>query len=104
MTSIDIGSLDDFVVDRASRHVVQGIAIAVVRIGDEVYAIGDRCSHANVSLSEGRVDCAAKGLECWRHGAEFSLETGKPSGPPAVRGVPVYVASVEDGRVLLHLR
>jgi 3-phenylpropionate/trans-cinnamate dioxygenase ferredoxin subunit len=34
---------------------VDGVAVAVVRIGDDVYAIGDTCSHAEVSLSEGDV-------------------------------------------------
>ena len=38
---------------RASRSAVAPVAL--VRIGDDVYAIGDRCSHANVSLSEGEV-------------------------------------------------
>ena len=34
----------------ARKFVVDGVAVAVVRIGDGVYAINDTCSHANISL------------------------------------------------------
>ena len=40
---------------RRRRSATRGIA--VVRIGDDVYAIGDVCSHQDISLSEGEVLC-----------------------------------------------
>ena len=46
---------DDLVDGAAACHVIDGVAVAVVRIGDNVHAIDDVCSHANVSLSEGDV-------------------------------------------------
>ena len=73
--------------------------MALVRIGDDVYAIGDTCSHADVSLSEGEVWCDSKEIECWKHGSLFSLETGEPQTLPATQPVPVYVARVVDGMV-----
>ena len=78
---------------------VDGVAVAVVRIGDEVYAIGDTCSHAEVSLSEGDVWCDELELECPKHGSAFSLATGEPAVLPATRPVPVYDARVVDGQV-----
>jgi 3-phenylpropionate/trans-cinnamate dioxygenase ferredoxin subunit len=83
----------------AARFDVLGRRVAVVRIGDDVYAIGDTCSHADVSLSEGEVWCDEKELECWKHGSAFSLVTGEPSTLPATQPVPVYVARVVDGMV-----
>ena len=83
----------------ATRFDVDGVAVAVVRIGDDVYAIGDVCSHGEVSLSEGEVLCAEKELECWKHGSSFSVETGQPQTLPATRPVPVFVAQVVDGNV-----
>ena len=77
--------------------------IAVVRIDDDVYAIGDVCSHADVSLSGGFVeelDCA---LECPRHGAQFDLKTGEPLTLPAIRAVPVYEITVIDDQVVITL-
>ena len=43
-----------------------GFRVVVVRIGDDVYAIGDRCSHQDVALSEGEVDTDARTIECFR--------------------------------------
>jgi len=89
----------ELVADGATRFEVDGVPIAVVRIGDDVYAIGDTCSHGRVSLSEGEVWCDTKEIECWKHGSAFSLVTGEPSTLPATQPVPVYVAHVVDGMV-----
>lgn len=78
---------------------VNGTPVAVVRIGDDLYAIGDTCSHADISLSEGEVLCKEKEIECWKHGSSFSLETGEPQTLPATRPVPVFVARVVAGNV-----
>ena len=75
---------------------------AVVRIGDEVYAIGDRCSHADVSLSEGTVDPDDRTIECFKHGSTFDLRTGEPQSLPATRPVPVYDVRVRDGLIVME--
>ena len=75
------------------------VPVSVVRIGDDVYAIGDICSHANVSLSDGEVWCDELELECPKHSSAFSLVTGEPSTLPATQPVPVFDAEVIDGRV-----
>ncbi len=77
--------------------------IAVVRLSDDWYALGDTCSHAEISLSEGEVladDCA---LECWKHGSSFDLRTGEPQTLPATLPVPVYEISAEGDDVWLEL-
>jgi 3-phenylpropionate/trans-cinnamate dioxygenase ferredoxin subunit len=83
----------------ARRVEVNGAVVALVRIDDSVYAIGNRCSHADVSLADGDVHCETKELECIRHGSAFSVETGRPNTLPATQPVPVYVAEVRDGAV-----
>jgi 3-phenylpropionate/trans-cinnamate dioxygenase ferredoxin subunit len=77
--------------------------LCVVRCDDVVYAIGDTCSHAEVSLSEGEVMCDLKEIECWKHGSTFSLVDGEPQSLPATRPVPVYDVRVEDGDVVVVL-
>jgi 3-phenylpropionate/trans-cinnamate dioxygenase ferredoxin subunit len=91
--------LDELQPGTARKFDVNGVAVAVVRIGDDVYAIGDVCSHANVSLSEGEVWCDEKQLECPRHGSAFSLVTGEPNTLPATQPVAVYTARVENGQI-----
>ncbi|MEM8618777.1 MAG: non-heme iron oxygenase ferredoxin subunit [Actinomycetota bacterium] len=88
--------------DGAARRVeVDGVPVAVVRIGDDVYAIGDTCSHANVSLSDGEVWCDELELECPKHSSAFSLTTGVPSTLPATQPVRVFDASVVEGQVVV---
>ena len=77
--------------------------ICLVRLGDDFYAIGDTCSHADVSLSEGEVDPDDRHIECWKHGSRFSLETGVPDVLPATRPVPVYDVSVEGNDVFVEV-
>ena len=101
MKTVDVGSLDDFTDGSATRVDVEGRRIAVVRIGDDLYAIGDRCTHADFSLSEGEVDADERTLECWKHGSAFSLETGEPCSLPATRATPTYEVRTECGRVQL---
>jgi 3-phenylpropionate/trans-cinnamate dioxygenase ferredoxin component len=95
--------LDQLAPNSATRFDVDGRAVAVVRIGDDVYAIGDTCSHANVSLSEGELWCDEKEIECWKHGSTFSLITGEPQTLPATQPVPVYLATVVDGMIEIDL-
>lgn len=73
--------------------------VAMFRIGEDVYAIGDVCSHAEASLAEGEVFDTE--VECPRHGSEFDLETGEPRSLPATRPVPTYEVAIEDGIVFL---
>ena len=96
-----ICALADLADGGAAKFEVGKHVVAVVRIADRVYAIGNRCSHAEVSLADGEVDCDAKELECVRHGSSFSLETGEPSTLPATQPVPVFVAEVRDGDVFV---
>ena len=73
---------------RARRFDVDGHRVAVVRIGDDFYAIGDTCSHADYSLSEGDVWADEREIECPKHGSTFSLATGEPQTLPATAAGP----------------
>jgi 3-phenylpropionate/trans-cinnamate dioxygenase ferredoxin subunit len=95
-------ALDEFESGTARKVEHAGRSIAVVRIDDQVYAIGDVCSHGNVSLSEGEVDCDAVEIECWKHGSAFCLRTGVPQTLPATQPVPVYDAVIDDGMVVIR--
>ncbi|MFE9422042.1 bifunctional 3-phenylpropionate/cinnamic acid dioxygenase ferredoxin subunit [Kitasatospora sp. NPDC006697] len=101
MSFLRVCSLSELAEDTPRRIEVAGVPVSVVRTEGEVFAINDICSHANVSLSEGEVeDCR---IECWLHGSSFDLRTGKPSGPPATRPVPVYPVKIEGDDVLVSV-
>ena len=84
-----------------TRLEVAGHRLAVFRIGGDFYVIGDRCSHADASLSEGEL--FDYDVECPRHGSEFDVRTGRPASLPATRPVPTYEVRVEDGVVMVAL-
>ena len=98
---VRIAPLTDLPDGRGMRVEANGRSIAVFRLGEEVFAIGDRCSHAEASLAEGEVFDGA--VECPRHGSEFDLATGKPGSFPATRPVEVFTAVVDDGDVFLDI-
>jgi 3-phenylpropionate/trans-cinnamate dioxygenase ferredoxin subunit len=78
-----------------------GESICVARIGDQVFAIGDVCSHSDASLSEGEITDFK--IECWLHGAEFDLRTGEALTPPAVAPVKTYAVSVDGDSVTVDM-
>jgi 3-phenylpropionate/trans-cinnamate dioxygenase ferredoxin subunit len=90
---------DDLADGEARRFDVAGLRIALVRIGDDFYAIGDRCSHEDFSLAEGEVWPEEREIECAKHGSTFDLRTGEPCSLPATTRVPVYDVVVEGDDV-----
>jgi 3-phenylpropionate/trans-cinnamate dioxygenase ferredoxin component len=98
-----LGRADDVESGKAMRFDVDGHRIAVVRIDDDFYAIGDRCSHADVPLSEGEVWAEEREIECWKHGSTFSLVTGEPQSLPATQAVPVYRIFREGDDLMVEL-
>ena len=67
---------------------VDGTAVCIVKVGDEVFAVADTCTHAEASLSEGEVTGGK--IECWLHGAEFDLKTGQALTPPATEALKTF--------------
>jgi 3-phenylpropionate/trans-cinnamate dioxygenase ferredoxin subunit len=95
---------DELAPGEARRFDVDGLRIALVRIGDDFYAIGDRCSHEDYSLAEGEVWADEREIECPRHGSTFDLTTGEPCSLPATVPVPTYPTEVVGGDVTVALR
>ena len=103
MTPHPIAPLSALADGEAQRFDVDHHRLCVIRIGEQVYVIGDTCTHQDISLSEGEVDVDTCHIECWKHGSSFSLLTGEPDVFPATRPVPVYRAWVEDGEVFVDI-
>ena len=101
MTFIRACAVDEVEPGKPHAVTVDGVDIALVRDGEDVYAIFDECSHAAIPLSEGEVDGCL--VECWLHGSRFDLRSGKPTGLPATKPVPVYPVRVEGDDVLVSI-
>ena len=91
---ITVCPFDQLAPDSVTRFEVADRILSVIRLADEVFVIGDQCSHANVSLSEGEIDVDDRTIECPQHGALFSIETGEPETLPATKPVPTYLSLI----------
>lgn len=95
-------SLSNLLEGKPVRIEKDGKSICVARVGSEVFAIGDTCSHSDASLSEG--DVTGFKIECWLHGAEFDLRTGVALTLPAVAQVDVYAVVVDGDSVTVEVK
>jgi 3-phenylpropionate/trans-cinnamate dioxygenase ferredoxin subunit len=99
--AIRICALDDLKPGKALRVVISEHPIALVRAKTgEVFALDDKCSHGEISLSEGFVDNTS--IECWAHGAKFDLATGKPMSLPAYEPVSTYEVIIENNDIYIE--
>jgi 3-phenylpropionate/trans-cinnamate dioxygenase ferredoxin subunit len=96
---IDVGAVADLQPGQPRLVDVEGTPVCLVNVDGTVRAVHDVCTHALESLSGGWVE--GDTIECPRHGALFSLETGEVLSPPATRPLPTFSVEVRDGRVLL---
>ena len=96
-------SMDEFREGEAVGATIDDQDVALARYGDEVFAVEDMCSHAEVPLSEGDVETfkGAPTIECWLHGSCFDLRTGEPTNLPATEPVDVYPVRVEGEDVFV---
>lgn len=100
MTRERVATLDSLAPGSALKVVIDGIPIAVVRESSgEVHALGDRCSHGDISLSEGFVEDDT--IECWAHGSKFGLSDGSPRNFPAFESVPVYSVEIDGSDIYI---
>jgi 3-phenylpropionate/trans-cinnamate dioxygenase ferredoxin subunit len=94
-------SLSELTDSEPLRVELDQLDVAVVQVGEQVFAVEDVCSHAEYPLSDGEVTGCT--LECDLHGSRFDLRTGRPTGPPATLPVPVFETNVVDGEVYADL-
>lgn len=99
--AIKICPLEDLKPGKAIRVKIGEHAIAIVRTpSGEVKALDDKCSHGEISLSEGFVEEGT--IECWAHGAKFDLNTGIPLSLPAYEAVSTYEILIENDEIYLE--
>lgn len=82
---------------RPLRVVVGDTPVLVLRNGELIFAIHDRCSHRGCSLSEGTVE--GDEIVCGCHGSRFDLRDGALRHGPATAAQPSFQVREQDGRV-----
>ncbi|MDD7833600.1 MULTISPECIES: non-heme iron oxygenase ferredoxin subunit [Paenarthrobacter] len=93
---------NDIKVKQALRVLIDDYPVAIVKDSmGEIHAVGDTCSHADISLSEGEVEGCA--IECWGHGSQFDLRSGQPLQLPAYDPVPVFAVTIDGEDVYVDV-
>ena len=92
-----------------SFALADGQRVCLVRVGDQVYALEDQCSHQAMPLSAGYVlppneSTTGPVIECAWHGARFLCTTGEPTRGPATDTVATYEVRLEGDRVIVGTR
>jgi 3-phenylpropionate/trans-cinnamate dioxygenase ferredoxin component len=82
---------------------VEGTRVCLARVGDEVYAFRDNCSHRDFPLSEGELDTEECLVTCDWHGATFDIRTGAARSLPATRPITVYEVKIEGDDILVDV-
>jgi 3-phenylpropionate/trans-cinnamate dioxygenase ferredoxin component len=101
MSYTKIADLAELESETPKRVKVNGDAVVLVKIQDEVFAVSGTCTHENAQLSGGFIeDCS---IECPRHGAQFDLKTGEALTLPAVKPLNTYPIRIEGSAVLIGI-
>lgn len=92
-------SLENLAPGKPMKVSLEGNDVCVARIGDEIFAVADTCTHSEASLSEGEIN--GQKIECWLHGAEFDLRTGEALTPPATEALETFAVHREGDTVTI---
>ncbi|MFP3605871.1 anthranilate 1,2-dioxygenase ferredoxin subunit AndAb [Paraburkholderia sp. SIMBA_053] len=96
-----IGTLDDFAEGEPAAIVAGNRQVAIFRLGDDVFALNDLCSHGHARLSDGYVEDGC--VECPLHQGLIDIRTGAPRCAPITEPVRVFPIRVVDSRVEIHV-
>jgi nitrite reductase/ring-hydroxylating ferredoxin subunit len=91
---------------RPAMVTVDGTQVLLVRNGEEVFAIGNRCSHMGAPLAKGPVTFAGslRTVRCPLHGSTFDLSNGKVMKGPATQPMPAFDTRVTEGIIEIRPR
>ena len=103
---IAAGSVGELPDGKGARATVGDATVLLVRSGERIFAIGNRCTHQGAPLDRGPVKVTGPlaTVTCPAHGSMFSLEDGRVMRGPAARTVEAYDARVVEGAVEIRPR
>jgi 3-phenylpropionate/trans-cinnamate dioxygenase ferredoxin component len=98
---LEVAHVADVPPDSVKAVAVNGLSVLLIHTGDGLYAIENRCSHAEEPLACGRVKYGW--ISCPAHGARFDLETGEPLNPPATAPVRTFPVRIDGDAISVVL-
>ena len=103
-TFTPVAKLDEIPDGGIKQVVAHGDVVGLYRVGGDVYAIHDVCTHEETPLSEGEFDTDDMEVECHLHGSRFNVIDGSVRILPATKPVATYPVKIEGDLVLIGPR
>lgn len=94
---VDAGRAEDISAGQPVHIEIDGVGIAVFRLGQSFYAIEDVCTHDGGRLTGGCIEGDV--IVCPRHGARFSIRTGEALSAPAYEPTATFPVRIENDMV-----
>lgn len=100
-----LGRLDDLPDGRPTMRTIEGVDLLVVRRGQHVDVLSNRCSHLSGPLSDGSftVEQGQGCIVCPWHGSTFRLSDGTVAHGPATSPQQLFETRIESGNVEVRL-
>jgi naphthalene 1,2-dioxygenase system ferredoxin subunit len=98
---VDVIGFDELPDDDVTGVEVAGRDIAIYRVGGQVYATDNICTHAHARLCDGFLDGHA--VECPLHQGKFDIRDGRALCAPATETLRTYPVKIAGLRVRLML-
>lgn len=94
-----VGVLDagDLAENKPTRVTADGVAVLLVKQGEQIYALRETCTHLGGPLAEGKLE--GDSIICPWHGSRFCLGDGRVLDGPAVFPERVFEVRVRAGRI-----
>ncbi|MGH2753633.1 MAG: non-heme iron oxygenase ferredoxin subunit [Actinomycetota bacterium] len=96
-----VAKLDEIPDGGMKQVTVRGDLVGLYRVGADVYAIGDICTHEQAYLTEGDFEAEELEVECPLHGSRFNVADGSVRILPATKPEPTYEVKIEGDLVLV---
>ena len=99
-------ALDALPEGKAVRVEALGVTILVLRSGETLYAVANRCTHQGAPLDHGvtKLLDSVPTVTCPAHGSVFSLVDGHVRRGPAATPLQAFETRVNEGSVELRPR
>lgn len=102
MTAVQVTTLAELPDGSGRAFTIGRQRIALFRVGDELFAIDDTCSHADASLSAGEFEPDELCVECPLHGSRFDVRSGAALNLPAFEPVASYRVYAEGETIFVE--
>ena len=96
-----VAKIDDIPDGGMKQVVAHGDVIGLYRVGDEVFALNDYCTHEETFLTEGEFEVEDMEVECPLHGSRFHVRDGSVRILPATKPVATYQVKLDGDLVMV---